>query len=192
MRLKVYEEIEQIADETKRVDGVIGVVLFGSYSRGDYEEGSDIDLLVIFRNKKRLKDHLRDIYKITSESNLFIQAIGLTLKELMSSPLLQCVLREGKIYYADEDVKRVLTPMHRPYALVTYSTANLCPKGRVIYAQKLEGRGRGRYRYYGLIQELDGFKVGRGVLMVPLENLKTLTSCLEEKKIEYAVRYVWA
>jgi len=192
LRSKVYEEIEYITDKMKRVNGVIGVILFGSYSRGDFEEGSDIDLLAIFRNKKTLESHLRDVYEITSESSLFIQAIGLTLKELIGSPLLQSVLREGKIYYADGNVKKILTPMHKPYALVTYSAANLSPKERVAFAQKLEGRGRGKYRYDGLIQKLDGFKVGRGVLMIPLENLKNLTDHLEDEEANYVVRYIWA
>lgn len=82
--------------------------------------------------------------------------------------------------------------MHKPYALVTYSTANLSPKERVNFAQKLEGRGRGRYRYDGLIQKLDGFKVGRGVAMIPLENLGTLSRYLEKEKADYVLRYAWA
>ena len=190
--LEIYEEIKHITDKIERVDGVIGVILFGSYSRGDFDEGSDIDLLVIFRNKKKLGDHLRGIYKITSESNLFFQVIALTLNELIGSPLLQPVLREGKIYYADENTKRVLTPVHKPYALITYNTTSLCPRERVKFSQRLEGRGKGKYTYDGLIQKMEGFKVGRGVLMVPLENLKALTDYLEEEKINYIVRYVWA
>jgi len=109
LQSKIYEEIERVTDKMKRVEGIVGVVLFGSYSRGDFEEGSDIDLLVIFKNKTRLENQPRDIHKITSESGLFIQAICLTLEELIGSPLLQTVLREGRIYFADEEVKRVLT-----------------------------------------------------------------------------------
>lgn len=192
MQSKVYEEIERVTDKMKRVEGIIGVILFGSYSRGDFEEGSDIDLLDIFKNNTRLENQLRDIHRITSESSLFIQAICLTLEELVHSPLLQTVLREGRIYFADEEVKRVLTPIHKPYALITYSTANLSPKERVVFAQKLEGRGRGKYRYDGLVQKLSGFKVGRGVLMLPLENLETLSHYLEERNINYVVRYIWS
>jgi len=192
LQSKVYEEIERVTDKMKRVEGIIGVILFGSYSRGDFEEGSDIDLLDIFKNNTRLENQLRDIHRITSESSLFIQAICLTLEELIDSPLLQTVLREGRIYFADEEVKRVLTPIHKPYALITYSTANLSPKERVVFAQKLEGRGRGKYRYDGLVQKLSGFKVGRGVLMLPLENLETLSHYLEERNINYVVRYIWS
>jgi len=192
LQSKVYEEIEHLTDKMRRVEGIVGVILFGSYSRGDFEEGSDIDLLAIFEDEKNLENNLRDMYEITSKSSLFIQAIGLTLKELVGSPLLESVLREGRIYYADQDVKKVLTSTHKPYALITYITNNLSPRERVTFAQKLEGRGKGRYRYDGLLQKLGGFKVGRGVLMVPQENLKTLTDYLEERKINYVIRYVWA
>lgn len=192
MQSEVYEEIRNVMDKITGINGVIGVVLFGSYSRGDFDEGSDVDLLVVFRDKKGLEKNLEDIYKITSKSNLFLQVLGLTQKELMSSPLLRSVLREGKIYYANENLKGLLTPIHEPYALITYSTTNLSSKGKVIFAQKLEGRGKGKYKYYGLLQELGGFKVGRGVLMVPLRNLKAITEHMEEKGVNYVIRYVWA
>jgi len=67
----------------------------------------------------------------------------------MSSPLLQSILRDGKTLHADADVRRLLTRMYKPYALITYSTTNLSPKERVVFSQKLEGRGDGKHRYDG-------------------------------------------
>jgi len=188
---KVYDEIERIVNKMRRVHGVISVVLFGSYARGDYDEGSDVDLLVIFSDKSALNKGLKKIYRVTSKSYLFTQVIGLTLDELKSSPLFESALRDGKVYYAKENVKTLLTQTHKPYALVTYSTANLKPKERVVFTQKLEGRGKGKYRYEGLIHKIGGYKVGKGVVMVLLEKLKVLTDFLEEKKVTYVVRYVW-
>jgi predicted nucleotidyltransferase len=184
--------IERIVDKIREVEGTIAVVLFGSYSRGDFDEGSDIDLLVVFRDRSALNKSLREVYKATSESDLFFQVIGLTIDELKDSPLLELALRDGKIYYANEDVKKLLTPKHKPYALITYSTANLNPKERVSFTQKLEGRGKGKYRYEGLVRQLDGYKVGRGVMMIPIENLKAITQHLEKKGIDYVIRHVWA
>lgn len=189
--MQVYEKIEYVVNEIKEVEGVIGIILFGSFSRGDYDEGSDIDLLVVFKEKRELNKGLKEVYKTTAKTDLFFQVIGLTLDELKGSPLLESVLRDGRIYYANEDIKKLLTPAHKPYALITYSTVNLSPKERVIFTQKLEGR-KGKYRYDGLIQELGGYKVGRGVVMVPIENLKTLTERLDKKGINYIVRYLWA
>jgi len=192
LQSQVYEKIEHFVKEIKKIDGAIGIILFGSFSRGDYDEGSDIDLLVVFKDKKELNKGLKEIYKTTAKTDLFFQVIGLTLDELKGSSILESVLRDGKIYYANEDVKKLLTPTHKPYALVTYSTVNLSPKERVIFTQKLEGRHKGKYRYDGLIQELGGYKVGRGVVMVPLEKLKTLTEHLDKKEINYVIRYLWA
>jgi len=191
LQSQVYEEIERVADGMKSLEGVTGVILFGSYSRGDFDEGSDVDLLLVFKDKTKLNRGLNEVYKITAKSDLPFQAVGLTLEELMSSPLLEAVLRDGRVCYAKTDVKNLLTTRHNPYALVTYSTANMNPKERVNFAQRLEGRGKGKYRYDGLVQELSGYKVGRGVVMVPLEKLKILTKCLEEKEVDYTIRYVW-
>ena len=190
--MQVYEKIEHVADKLESVEGVVGVVLFGSYSRGDYDEGSDIDLLVIFRDKDTLEKGLKDVYQTTSKSDLFFQVVGLTMDELKGSPLLESAMREGKIYYANEDVKNLLTPTHKPYALITYSTTNLNLKERVVFTQKLEGRGKGKYRYEGIIRELDGYKVGRGVMMIPIGHIKTITQHLEKNRINYVIRYVWA
>jgi len=184
--------IERVVDRMRKVEGTVGVVLFGSYSRGDYDEGSDVDVLVVFRDKGALDKGLREVYKATSESDLFFQVIGLTFDELKDSQLLELALREGKIYYASEDVKKLLTPRYKPYALITYSTANLKPKERVSFTQKLEGRGKGKYRYEGLVHLLGGYKVGRGVMMIPIENLKAITQHLEKKGVDYVIRHVWA
>lgn len=191
MQLQVYEEIERAVNKIKEIKGTVSIVLFGSFSRGDYDEGSDIDLLVVFKNKKDLDRGLNEIYNTTAKSDLFFQVIGLTLEEMKKSPLLETALREGKIYYIKQDAEKLLTPTRKPYALLTYTTANLNAKERVIFTQELEGRRRGKYRYYGLIHKIGGYKVGRGVVMVPLGSLKTLTEQLEKKEIDYVVRYVW-
>jgi predicted nucleotidyltransferase len=187
----VYEEIERAVNKIKEIKGTVSIVLFGSFSRGDYDEGSDIDLLVVFKNKKDLDRGLNEIYNTTAKSDLFFQVIGLTLEEMKKSPLLETALREGKIYYIKQDAEKLLTPTRKPYALLTYTTANLNAKERVILTQELEGRRMGKYRYDGLIHKIGGYKVGRGVVMVPLGNLKTLIEQLEKKEIDYVVRYVW-
>ena len=191
MQLQVYEEIERAVNKIKEIKGTVSIVLFGSFSRGDYDEGSDIDLLVVFKNKKDLDRGLNEIYNTTAKSDLFFQVIGLTLEEMKKSPLLETALREGKIYYIKQDAEKLLTPTHKPYALLTYTTANLNAKERVIFTQELEGRRSGKYRYDGLIHKIGGYKVGRGVVMVPLGSLKTLIEQLEKKEIDYVVRYVW-
>lgn len=190
MQSQVYEEIQNITESIKSIDGVLAIVLFGSYSRGDFDEGSDIDLLVIFRSKEELKNGMKRIYSISARSDYFFQIICLTIDEIKYSPLLESILREGKIYYG-ENVLKALQNSFKPYALITYSTVNLSLKERALIAQKLEGRVYRKYKYDGLIQQLGGYKVGRGVAMIPLNNLRTLIEFLDKKNIQYIIRYVW-
>lgn len=191
MNQEDHESIERLADQLEKIEGVIGVILFGSYSRGDYEEGSDVDLLVVFKDKESLIGGQNQIYQVTAQTDMLVQAIALTLDELRTSTLLDSILREGKTYYATEEVTQLLTPIHRPYALVTYSSSKMDAKQRVVFTQELEGRGRGKYRYEGFLQKMGGYKVGRGVIMVPLENLARVSQHLEDRGVEYTVRHVW-
>jgi predicted nucleotidyltransferase len=191
LQSQVYEEIKHIATEMVNT-GVEAVVLFGSYARGDYSEGSDIDLLVLFKTKADLEKKSTEIYGITAKSSLFFQVICMTLEELQSSTLLESVLRDGRILFSGQEARKLLTPVYKPYALVTYSTANLNAKQRVVFSQRLEGRRQKEYRYQGLIHKLAGYKVGKGVLMVPSVNLGALAEHFEKNKIDYSIRYVWS
>lgn len=109
MRFHVYEEIKNIVDKIKGINGVLAIVLFGSYSRGDFDEGSDIDLLVVFRNKEELREGTKQVYNISAKSDYFFQIVCLTLDELRDSPLLSSILREGKIYYGKDVLRNLCT-----------------------------------------------------------------------------------
>jgi len=191
LQSEVYSEIERLADRIGEIEGVVGVVLFGSYSRGDFDEGSDVDLLVVFKDKSTLRRRQEEVYKITAETDLPIQAIPLTVRELKESALLEPVVYEGKILRGSKGLRRLLAGRGKPYALISYENTGLAARERVAFTQKLEGRRVGRYRYYGILQENGGFKVGRGALMIPLKNMRTITEFLEENRVEYMIRYVW-
>jgi len=192
LQSQVYDRIEHVVAKIKRIDGVVGIILFGGYARGDYDEGSDVDLLAIFRDKNALRQGSKELYSAASESDLFLQIVSLTVDELKSSNLLESAKREGKIYLANDDVKKLLDELHKAYALITFSSAKLSRKDKVVFTQELEGRGKGKYTYEGWIQRLGGYKVGRGVMMIPVENLRAITQILEQKSVDYVIRYVWA
>jgi len=192
LQLRVYEEVERVVNRLKSIEGVVGVVLYGSYARGDYDEGSDVDILVVFREERTLRKKLEEIYRTTAETDLFIQVVALTLSEFRDSTLFRTVLREGKICYAEPEFGRMLNQVFKPYVLITYNAPNLSERERVSFVQEMEGRRSGKYVYQGLLQGLGGFKVGRGVAMVPMKSLKKITDYLEERKVNYTLRYVWA
>lgn len=55
---KIPDNIKQILTELKKElsllfeNRLVDVILFGSYARGDFEEGSDIDVLVLIKDMK--------------------------------------------------------------------------------------------------------------------------------------------
>lgn len=61
-RLRLY--INRFVDKVSQMDGVLGVLLFGSVPKGTYHENSDIDLLVVV--KSRSNGMLKKIDEIAS------------------------------------------------------------------------------------------------------------------------------
>ena len=80
------------------------IILYGSVARGDFDENSDIDLLIIKKGVEKIKPHQR-IFEV-------LQLLGIDAtyeprvyspQEIASTPknnfFLQEALREGKIIY---------------------------------------------------------------------------------------------
>ncbi|HID90991.1 TPA: nucleotidyltransferase domain-containing protein [Candidatus Bathyarchaeota archaeon] len=183
--------IEDLAKRIGRVEGVLAVVLFGSYARGDYDEGSDVDLLVVFEGQGLKKQCWEEVVKIASRTELFTQIIMLTSEELRSSQLLPSILREGRPLYAKEgfDLQRLAS--FKPHAIVTYSLNSMEAKEKVRLIHRLYGRASGKYRYRGLVEKYGGFRVGRNCFMIPLGALRNVLGTLEERGAAFEVRYVW-
>ena len=67
-------------------DPLIDVILFGSYARGDYDEGSDIDIaLIVDMDREDLKQFDNDINNMSSEilleNSVLVSVISIPAKE---------------------------------------------------------------------------------------------------------------
>lgn len=189
----VQSEIARLANEIAGTKGVLAIILFGSYARGDYDEGSDVDALCLFSDEKSLRKYSDRIHELSSKRRLLVQIVTLTLDEFLSSRLFSTVLREGKVLYARKgfSLENFTSGLLKPFALVTYEIRRLSQPRKVRFIQTLSGRGKGRYTYAGLLRQVDGFRVGRNAVMVPLNALEGLTQFLEEHGAGYVTRYVW-
>ena len=190
--MKILGELNKIVEQIKDIEGVLAIVLFGSFARGDYDEGSDIDLLILFEDKANLNKGWDNIIEITSKSDLFTQTITLTVDEFISSPLLHPVLREGKILYQRKDFNLNNLISFEPYVIVTYDLSTIHKSvDKVKFIHRLFGRKAGKYSYKGILDSLGGFKVGRNAIMLPFKNLNGLTEFLDKNNVRYVLRYVW-
>jgi len=82
-------------------DNLVNIVLYGSYARGDYNQKSDIDLLVVLKNiqsiGKEIDKIVDAIYDINLKYNTLISIVPITYKDYknINSPLLLNVREEG-------------------------------------------------------------------------------------------------
>jgi len=190
----IDSQIHEIVDDISKIRGVSAIILFGSYSREEFEEGSDIDLLVIFDNKESYIEGSPQISEATAKRDIFIQTVPMTLDELKSSRLLPTVLAEGRTLYKAQSFNLFSLAEHllKPHGLITYDLSRLAPKRKVKFIHTIQGRGKGRYTYPGLLHELNGFKVGRNTIMVPIENMPKIIEQLNLIKADYVIRHVWS
>ncbi|MEM3572359.1 MAG: nucleotidyltransferase domain-containing protein [Candidatus Micrarchaeaceae archaeon] len=108
--------IERVVAALAAIEGIEGVLLFGSVAKGTYNEYSDIDLLVVVKHKNR-----KTIEKIFSA----VSSLDEESKELMNLGLPSLV----SPIILDEDEIKVFRPFYfdlADYGLVLYE------RGRVL------------------------------------------------------------
>lgn len=77
---KISKEIAHIIHKIKAKYHPTKIILFGSYIRGDYNEGSDVDLLIIGDFKERFFDRIGKIIEL-NDTELDIEPLVYTNEE---------------------------------------------------------------------------------------------------------------
>lgn len=107
MKNRKQKEIEPILNDLKLIlnqnygERLKGIILFGSYARGDAIDGSDIDVLILLDN---VKDPIEEgdkisepIWKLDLKHDTVVFALPMDVNEYKSrrSPLILNVKKEG-------------------------------------------------------------------------------------------------
>ena len=99
----VQRELDRIVHRLTALDPE-RIVLFGSFARGDFHEGSDIDLMVILDTNERYVDRLGRVLaavdpdRFDIEPHVYTPAEYATLKR-QGSVLVEAAETEGKVLY---------------------------------------------------------------------------------------------
>ena len=85
------------------------IIVFGSFARGDYHKGSDLDLVIVGEFKERFIDRIGKIIEL-NDSDLEIEAIVYTEEEFQKMiqerrPFIEQVLEEGIVVYEKKENK---------------------------------------------------------------------------------------
>lgn len=82
------------------------IILFGSFARGDYHQGSDLDLIIVKNTRQRFVDRTETVLGFCTEG-IAVQPLVYTEKEMVrmfkeGNRFLEMALEEGKVVYEEQ------------------------------------------------------------------------------------------
>ncbi len=167
MKLKEQQKLilNDFVNLVSTIQGVVGIVLFGSQARGDYDEFSDYDLLVLFENKRVMWESWDRLFQVVGNLKMNLHAIPETLDELKeANPVFLDELRSsGKVLFAKMPLEVYLSPITLdPFTLITYDMRNLDYADKMKASYFLYSRG-GK----GEVAKAGGTKISDSCVIVP-------------------------
>ncbi|HNQ23937.1 MAG TPA: nucleotidyltransferase domain-containing protein [Phycisphaerae bacterium] len=99
---RIERELTRVTEALRRL-GAQRVVVFGSHARGDFHEGSDVDLLVVLDTDQRFVERIERVLEVL-DSEMSIQPLVYTPEELQrlradGNALMEMIDREGRVLY---------------------------------------------------------------------------------------------
>lgn len=101
-------DIEKVARRLGEAADAEQVILFGSHARGDADENSDVDLMIVADSDLPRFKRSRKLYKLLRLYPFGMDLLVYTPREIQKGKrsavsFVSAVLREGKTIYARED-----------------------------------------------------------------------------------------
>jgi len=158
-------DLSKIVDVVSKIPGVIGVFLFGSLARGDYDEYSDYDLLVIFADKAMMWRNWDELFEAVGSLRMNLHVIPETVEELKgANPVfLDDLFTHGKILFAKVPLEVFAKPLRlEPYCLIVYDMGGLSYKDKMRVVYFLFRKGG-----VGTVVRVGGIKLSEGCFLVP-------------------------
>jgi len=170
-------DLSRIIDVVSRIEGVVGVFLFGSLARGDFDEFSDYDLLVVFADKAVMWQSWDALFEAVGSLRLNLHVIPETLEELKSANpvFLDDLSRHGKVLFAKSPLEVFSMPVRlEPFCLIVYDMSGLSysDKMKVVYFLFRKGG-------QGAVAQMGGVKLSEGCLLVPSSACDEIASKLK-------------
>lgn len=114
-QIDISAKIKLLADDLIKISGVLGVMLFGSYARNEPHEGSDIDIAVIYENKKIARKMNDAELKILEKYEFLHQVLSFGKDELVNLPMRRSLINDGILLCSkNSETKESLLSMEVP------------------------------------------------------------------------------
>ncbi len=200
-RKVVFEFVENVT----RFD-IFYLVLFGSASKEKEKKDSDIDLFVVMNTKEDVDKH-EDIEKIKKAAFQLERKYDRDIQLLITNRnydrvedyTVQKIFSEGIILYARSPEITMNGIRVEPFSFVSYNLSGLSHSEKMRFRNELYGYSTMRkykkktYKNIkqGLLDKLNGIRIGLGTVMVPKHALAPLEKMLGAYKIAYKEREAW-
>jgi predicted nucleotidyltransferase len=180
--------LEKLIERLKQIETFKVAILYGSLARGDEDERSDIDLLLVMDEAKP-ETMLRDVARIITELNPTrdVRPILTNLKDLEPS-FLANVRAEGRVLFATPDA--ILPPPKSGYVIVKYDLSGIDPSRRSWVSMAIHGytqskntkMGKKKYHYSGV-----GEPIAPSIIKVDWKDLDRLKEILQKAGAKYKI-----
>jgi len=190
LRERHISDLSEIVNAISKIQGVIGVFLFGSLARGDYDEYSDYDLLVVFEDKASMWLNWDELFQAVGSLRMNLHMIPQTLEELKAANpvFLDELLEHGKVLYARLPIEVSPKPLKlEPFSLIFYNMSSLSYRDKMKVSYFLYKKGGG-----GTVAKMGGIKLSEGCILIPRNVSDEITDTLsvfsvDVKKMEIHV-----
>ena len=103
-----FRALEKFIRELKKNERVLGVILFGALAKGEFLPHSDIDILVIFKNRVKFLENNLELRRMDNSGLIEpfgygYEQVKIMLKEI--NPFIWDVFEEGLLIYVKDNEK---------------------------------------------------------------------------------------
>lgn len=181
----------------KKADKISKIILFGSVARNQHDEESDIDVFIDTKEDPKTIRTLQELFESSEEHKKFKllgvkTPISLHIDNLSNRKHLKRSMIGNSILLYSEFHE---APEGKMYALFTLTSPKLSQKNKLKFWRNFYGHkqaiGGKTYLTRGLISELDGKKISKGVFMVPFDHSKKIQEHLRKHKIKHTIMEIW-
>ena len=179
-------------------EGIDNVILFGSVARGDFDKESDIDIFIdTAKNMERSANKALRLFESSSVHNSWeLKGVGnkisLKVGKLKEWSLRRDVISSGILLYG----KYTQLPDATHYIMVRVDMKGIKPAKQAKAWRRLYGYtqkvGKKAYASGGLVKELGGKKICKGLVVVPMKNSPQLIGFLKKNKVRHTVDELWS
>lgn len=188
---RLRQALAVLADKVADTPGAVGLILFGSYARGEYGRKSDVDLLLLLLDPDLRRPFLHFAGELESKYQLPMHLALLiadpSCPDELGTDLLHAIWTDGVVLYADAAALALLQPSGLvPWEVIRFTGKRLTAAKRVELSRRLYGREERK----GLVAP-PGLSLGPGVVLLPPTQAQKVKNALDEIGASYDVFPIW-